>query len=157
MAPLTGRITEHFLWAEVVKTEHRSIENVLPDKLVLKAVNTAKNMERIRALLQSAIIVNSWYRSPELNQAIGGSLTSQHMKAEAVDFISPYGTSLEICKKILKYPELIKYDQLILEHSWVHVSFSSDPSTPNRMQVLSLLKSGGYAQGLTDKFGRAYG
>jgi len=152
------RVSEHFLLSEVEVTQHRNIDNSLPPELLPAAKNTAKLMERVRSLLQSAIIVNSWYRCRELNIAVGSNPeTTQHRLAEAVDFISPYGSSLDICKKILAYPELIVFDQLILEHSWVHISRRADPNAKNRMQVLSLLKGGKYASGLTNKDGVPYG
>jgi hypothetical protein len=75
------------------------------------------------------------------------------MSGEAVDFISPtYGSPLQVCKQIIGYGDIINFDQLILEHSWVHISFAISSGNP-RKQVLSLLQSGGYAQGLTDKHG----
>lgn len=112
-------------------------------------------MERVRAILNSPIHVDSWYRCLQLNRALKSKDTSQHLKGEAVDFICPeFGSPFEICVKILHYPELIIFDQLILEHTWVHISFNADPTTQPRKQVLSLLQDGGYSLGLTDPNGR---
>ena len=151
-------LSEHFSWQEVTfssTAERLGINNVYPPEITVAILNTARNMERVRALLGEPIHIDSWYRSPELNAAVHGVSTSQHLKGEAVDFLCPaYGSPLAICNKILRYPELIKFDQLILEHSWVHISFCSDPAVKPRAEVLSLLKSGGYASGLTDSDGK---
>ena len=148
-------LTEHFSLEEASTTSHRSLDNTIPPELEAAVKNTAKKMERVRALLDDkGIHINSWYRSPEVNAAVGGSKTSQHMKGEAVDFICPrFGTPLDIVKKLSNFPELLKYDQIILEHTWVHISFPSDPNAIPRNQVLTLLNNKHYAIGITDKLG----
>lgn len=156
---MTGHITDHFTWEEVTFSQTASrqgIDNTLPADLVPAVTNTAKQMERVRALLQAPVIVTSWFRCPALDLAVSGfTKKSQHSMGEAVDFISPqFGTPIDICKRILKYPELISFDQLIYEHTWVHISFNSNPAVKNRRQVLSLLESRSYASGLTDRKGR---
>lgn len=152
--------SEHFSWKEVTfssTAERYNINNSVPEVIGIACINTAKQMERIRALLGFPIHVDSWYRCPQLNTLVRGVPNSQHTKGEAVDFLcDPYGTPLQICRRIIQFPELIKFDQLILEHSWVHISFNSDPNATQRHQVLSLLNTGHYASGLTDANGVAY-
>lgn len=150
-------LSDHFTLEEAVLSqtaERQKISNVPSAAIVAVMIATAKSLERVRALLGVPISISSWYRSSALNFAVGGVPSSQHLKGEAVDFIAyGYGTPADICKQLIRYPELISFDQLILEHTWVHISFSSVPSIPNRKQVLSLLSSGHYANGLTDKEG----
>lgn len=114
----------------------------------------AIKLEKVRNLLgDKAMHIDSWYRSQQLNAAVGGVPSSQHTYGEAIDFICPlYGSPLSICRKIVENQDLIGYDQLILEHTWVHVSFAILSGKP-RGQVLSLLSSGGYSVGLTDAKG----
>lgn len=151
-------ISKFFTWDEVtvsVTAERLGLDNSLPDKLKPAAQNTATQMDKVRLLLNNPIFVHSWYRGPAL-QALPEFINphSQHPKAEAVDWVSPnFGSPLDCCKKILTRPDFIVFDQLILEHSWVHISFCSIPNTVPRKQVLSLLESGGYSIGLTDKKG----
>lgn len=156
---IPGLISENFSWYEVQHSdtaERLGIDNSLPSNLQLAAIYTAKQMERVRAILQAPIHVNSWYRGPELQKLPNfKNPKSAHPKATAVDFVSPqFGIPFGICKQILKYPELIKFNQLILEHSWVHIEFCFDPGMKPKGEVLSLLKSGGYADGLTDLEGK---
>lgn len=150
-------LSDHFTLEEATLSqtaERQKIPNVPSGEITAVMVKTAKSLERVRALLGIPMIISSWYRSPALNHAVGGVPNSQHLAGEAVDFIAPaYGTPADICKQIIRFPELVAFDQLILEHTWVHISFSGVPSIPNRKQVLSLLSSGHYASGLTDKEG----
>lgn len=148
-------ITDHFTWSEANVTDHHELDNTIPNEVIPAIVNTSRGMERVRALLNNhSVNVSSWYRSPELNRVVRGSSTSQHMRGEAVDFTCPaYGTSLQIVHHLAKYPDLLKFDQLILEHTWVHISFPSLPNVSPKRQVLTLLEWGRYAQGITDKKG----
>jgi Peptidase M15 len=157
MIPAT--LTEHFNWSEVTASSTAArlgIDNSLPEDLVSAVQNSAKKLERVRALLNSPIHIDSWYRCLQLNTVISSKPTSQHLLGEAIDFVSPeFGTPLDVCRKILHYPELIIFDQIILEHTWVHISFSANPTRQPRRQVLSLLQTGTYAIGLTDKLGNS--
>lgn len=104
-----------------------------PDSVALKNLTyTANQLDTIRALLGTPIIVSSGYRSPLVNRSVGGATRSQHTEGRAVDFVSPrFGTPKQIVEKILS--SNIPFDQLIHEFdSWVHISFS----TNNRNQAL---------------------
>jgi zinc D-Ala-D-Ala carboxypeptidase len=130
------QVTEHFSWYEVqysTTAKARGIDNTVPASLRTNVLNTAKRMEKIRALLGVPIKVTSWYRCPALNAAIGGSRTSAHMQGLAVDF-KPYHMSLADAFNIIRKSDL-DYDQIIIERTkdgaaWVHVGFSR--TTPRR-------------------------
>ena len=151
----SNTLTENFSWDEACITQIRDVDNSIPIELVPAVKFTANRMEYVRALLGVSIIINSWYRSKEVNGRVGGSDNSQHMKGSAVDFIAPrFGTPLAICQKIVKYTDLINFDQLIQEYGWVHISFNPIPGTSGRKQVLTLLNGGKrYATGLTKRDG----
>lgn len=96
-----------------------------------------KCFEPIRKWYGRPITVSSFYRSPELNKAIGGSKTSQHTKGEAIDIDT--GDNAEN-KKILEWARAnLEFDQLLWEYGnaegpdWVHISFSE---SGNRNQFL---------------------
>ena len=155
-----GTLSEHFDWDDVTRSDKAAalkINNVLPKDLGAVILNTSRGMERVRACLGKPIYIDSWYRCLELNRAVGSKDTSDHLKGRAVDFVSPkYGSSLQICDTLVKYKELIRFKQLILEHTWVHISFD-DPSVKPKLEVLSLLNGGKYALGLTNIKGEPYG
>lgn len=118
-------------------------------------VTAAQKMEVVREYLSTPIHINSWYRSLALNRELKSKDSSQHIKGEAIDFISPaYGSPSLIVKRLSAAKEIINFDQLILEHDWVHISFAILNGKP-RYQVLSLLQNGSYSVGITDKMGKA--
>lgn len=147
----------HFSWAEAEITSQRQFDNTVPVALYGAIINTAAGMEAVRTVLGGfAISVNSWYRSQAVNKAVGSKAkNSQHTKGEAVDFICPrFGSPLRICRELAGQVDFVNFDQLILEHSWIHISFTL-PNVKPRNQVLTLLSTGKYAQGLTDAAGRS--
>jgi hypothetical protein len=155
---INNQPSAHFTWEEAKVTTHRTIENDIPIELVPAIKFTADKMEAIRALLSVSISILSWYRSPKLNTAVRGAKNSQHMEGTAVDFHAPqFGSPKLICQRMVKFSGLILFDQLILEHTWVHVSFNAIPGGKARKQVLTLKQDGSYAVGLTDKFGVSFG
>lgn len=159
MNPTSMQLSPHFSLYEAThsgKAAALNIINVAPTSVTVTMRQTAMEMEIVRAVLGCAIGISSWYRCPELNAAVGSKPTSQHILGEAVDFVSPvFGTPLKICRTIIENQDQIPFDQLILEHNWVHISFAIHSGNP-RGQVLSLLSNGGYAQGLTDIKGTPY-
>ena len=84
----------------------------------------------IREHFKTPLRVSSFYRSPELNKAVGGSRTSQHVKGQAIDI---QGTGKVTNKMIFDYiKENLDFTQLIWEYgtdknpAWVHVSYDKD-------------------------------
>ena len=89
------------------------------------------------------IKITSGYRSPELCLKIGSSISSQHTKGEAVDFIIPNISNREVSDWIVNH---LEFDQCILEFwnhetnsGWIHCSYSST----NRKMYLRAFKSNG--------------
>lgn len=81
-------------------------------------------LDPIRRMWGKPIIVNSGYRCPKLNAAVGGSATSQHMKGEAADITAGDPTkNKELFDMIAQ--SAIPFDQLIDEknYRWIHVSY----------------------------------
>ena len=140
-------LTDHFHLEELIASQtavRSKIDNTPPEYIIDRLRETAVQMELVRMMLgNEPITVSSGYRSPDLNTAIGGSKTSAHCDGYAVDFIAPRaGTPLQICRKLIA--KGLKFDQLIEEGTWVHVSF--DPRM--RGQVLTM-RDGRYTPGLS--------
>lgn len=93
-------------------------------------------LDPLREMYGKPITVNSGYRCPKLNAAVGGAKNSQHMRGEAADITS--GSKTENKKLFELIRDNLSFDQLIDEsnYSWVHVSYVS--SSKNRKQILSL-------------------
>ena len=142
---MDAQLTEHFSLAELTVTSHRDIDNTPPGHIVDHLKVTARGLEHVRLLLGTPLLINSGYRCPALNDAVGGALASQHMRGEAADFIAPaFGTPFEICRAIEASD--LRFDQLIFEGTWVHASFVDDRMP--RRSVLTWRKGQGYEVGL---------
>lgn len=131
-------LSEHFTLEEFTFTIHRNIDNIPSPSELEQLRQTAANMEDVRKLLQAPINVNSAYRCLYLNKVVGGSVKSQHMLGQAVDFTAKtFGSPDKIVQTIKN--SNIPFDQLIREYDqWVHISFSAAP----RKQVLIIDKRG---------------
>jgi hypothetical protein len=148
-------LSPNFTYAEAIvsqEAERVSIDNTPNAAILATMKNTAYRLEDVRTkLYDKPILINSWYRSIPLNRLLGSKDASQHCLGEAVDFIVPgFGTPLQVCIRLAELRDTLQFDQLILEHSWIHISFSNYRT---RKQVLTLLSNRAYAPGLTDKKG----
>lgn len=83
-------------------------------------------LDGVRAIYGKPITVNSGYRCPELNKAVGGSATSDHVKGFAADITAGSKEENERLFNIIKHN--FHFSQLIDEKnfSWVHVSYNSN-------------------------------
>jgi hypothetical protein len=105
---------------------------------------TAAGLERVRHLLGFPVRVTSGYRCPELNKLVGGAPDSQHVRGEAVDFVCPlFGSPFQICIFLTEWMNVAGIDQMIMEGTWVHVSFTHNP----RRDILTM-KDGHYFKGV---------
>ena len=134
-------LSTHFTLDEMTLSQtadRRSIDNTPPPSIVEALKKTALGLEGVRTLLGAPIVISSGYRSPLLNQVVGGTKNSQHTTGQAVDFIAPgYGSPAEIVRTIVKAG--LAFDQCILEFDrWVHISFSDRP----RRQALIIDRNG---------------
>jgi hypothetical protein len=105
-------------------------------------------MQAVRDLLQVPVIIKSGYRGRNLNAAVRGSPSSQHCTGNAADFIAPgFGSTRMICVHLVKHMATLKFDQLIHEGSWVHISFS--PRRRNEVLTARFTADGvSYVRGL---------
>ncbi len=115
-----------------------------PDENVISNIRNylAPGMQRVRDRLGSSVHISSGFRCFTLNSALGGSKNSQHMEGLAADFTAPgFGTPKEIAQFLVKNADSIKFDQVIWEGQWVHVSFAAAP----RNSILTAHFEGGKA------------
>ena len=131
---------KYFTIKELCKSdtaEKNGIDNTPSDEIIENLNALIDNvLDPLRTWYSNPIYVNSGYRCPELNTAVGGVSNSQHLKGEAAD-IDVYNKSNN--QKIFEYiRDNLTYDQLLWENNgaWIHVSFRADGN--NRMQCLSI-------------------
>lgn len=98
-------------------------------------------LDPLREAWGSPIIVNSGYRCPSLNKAVGGSKTSSHMSGWAVDIVPKNGRMEEFKKFVVNFIKDKFWDQCILESNgnveWIHLSLYNN-SGKQRRQIFSL-------------------
>ena len=134
-------ISKHISYKEGVYSitaTRRGIDNT-PNKDQLSNMELVAEevFEPLRAYVGGPIKINSFFRCPELNTAIGGSSKSQHCKGQAIDIDDTFGrmTNAEMYHWIKKY---LEFDQMIWEFGdddnpdWVHVSYVSEDENRNR-------------------------
>lgn len=133
------RLTKNF-WLHEFEVTKTGLDNKIPKELLHNVVNLAGVMQRIRDVFDSEITINSGYRSPMVNRAVGGKIPepgkkgSAHLYGLACDFTVKGKTPYEVCKALEFLVEALGIDQLIYEGTWVHVGLSEDKS---RHQVLT--------------------
>ena len=115
----------------------KGIDNTPPPAIKVKLTSLINNLlDPIREAWGSPISVNSGYRCPVLNKAVGGVSTSQHQKGEAADITVG---SPELNRQLFNLIANgdFDFDQLIDEsnYSWVHISYSAGK---NRHKILHL-------------------
>jgi len=134
-------ISKHISYKEGVysRTATRlGIENEPNDRQMDNMCLLAEEVfEPLRVWVGGPIKINSFFRSPELNTAIGGSSKSQHCHGQAIDLDDTFGraTNAEMYEFIKEY---LDFDQIIWEFGdednpdWVHVSYVSEKENRNR-------------------------
>jgi hypothetical protein len=96
-----------------------------------------KIFEPLRKWVGGPIRINSFYRGPELNKAIGGSSKSQHCKGQAMD-IDDNGCHKTNAEMYAWIKDNVDFDQMIWEFgddknpNWVHISYVSPEENRNR-------------------------
>ena len=136
------QLSEHFTLEELTVTSHREFDNT-PN------ADQINNLERLSELLEQVkkivgnkpIMVNSGFRSLQVNNSVGSKPTSQHCLGCAADIRVPGMTPDEVVQAIKASD--IPYDQLIREFdSWTHISVPSHAGDNPRRQALIIDKQG---------------
>ena len=143
-------ISEHISYKEGVysRTATRlDIDNEPNDEQMNNMCLIAQEVfEPLRMWVGGPIKINSFFRSPKLNKAIGGSTKSQHCHGQAIDIDDTFGraTNAEMYDFIKEH---LDFDQMIWEFGdednpdWVHVSYVSEDK--NRNKCLQAYKENG--------------
>jgi len=135
-------LTEHFTLEELTHTDHREFDNE-PNEAELENIKRlAAFLEEVKTALGGRpIMVNSAFRSKQVNDAVGSKDTSQHRIGCAADIRVPGVTPDEVVKTIIAAG--LPYDQVIREFDrWTHISIPNEPARAPRKQALIIDKTG---------------
>ena len=135
-------MTEHFTLAELTHTDHREFDNT-PNEAELKNLKRlAEFLEQVKTVLGGKpIMVNSAFRSKQVNDAVGSKDTSQHRIGCAADLRVPAMTPDEVVKAIIASD--LGYDQVIREFDrWTHISIPNVVGAAPRKSKLIIDKLG---------------
>ena len=143
------KLTENFTLSEMTKSEtalRHGLDNTPGDAEIANLKRLAENvLQPIRNHYKRGVKVNSGYRAPDVNAAVGGSKTSDHCRGQAADIEIPGVANADLAEWI---KDNLKFTQLILEFytpgvpdsGWVHVSY--DPGNLKK-QVMTAMRENG--------------
>ena len=135
-------LTEHFTLEELTATDHRQFDNTPNETERANLVRLAGLLELVKvALGGKPVMVNSAFRSKQVNDAVGSKDTSQHRVGCAADIRVPGMTPDQVVKAVIAAK--LPFDQLIREFDrWTHISIPNDPKGKPRGQTLIIDKAG---------------
>lgn len=135
-------LTEHFTLEELTITDHREFKNEPNPTETANLVRVANLLEQVKvAIGGKPVMVNSAFRSKQVNDAVGSKDTSQHRVGCAADIRVPGMTPDQVVKAIIAAK--LPFDQLIREFDrWTHISVANDVKGKPRSQVLIIDKQG---------------
>ena len=145
----TIKLSEHFSLAELTKTSVKSADGNIPSHVAIENLTRLCGwLEHLRSMYnilygdgKVPIIINSGFRSPEVNKKVGGSPTSNHLTGCAAD-IKVFGIeqAMRYAVILLNYADntMQEFDELLIERSkkgtyWLH--FAVRPKD-NRRKIL---------------------
>lgn len=143
---MDGRPGDYFTWDELTRTG-TGLPNVPgPRERTNLLILTAHVLDPLRRHLGRPVRITSGFRSNQVNQAVGGSLTSAHKTGEAADLKVEGMTAAEIVEAIkladIDFDQVIAYAQSRGGH--VHIGIKAGASSRHRHQLLWAPSSGGY-------------
>ena len=135
-------LSEHFTLDELTHTDHREFDNVPNESELANLKRLAAFLETVKSAIGGKpIIVNSAFRSKQVNDAVGSSDRSQHRIGCAADIRVPQMSPDEVVKAIIAAN--LPYDQVIREFDrWTHVSIPNSVDAKPRGQKLIIDKTG---------------
>jgi hypothetical protein len=141
-------LTTHFTLEELTHTDHREYDNTPNEQELENLKRLANFLEQVKTVLGGKpIMVNSAFRSKQVNDAVGSKDSSQHRVGCAADIRVPFMTPDEVVKAVIA--SNLEYDQLIREFSdpvkgggWTHISVPNVPGAVPRKQALIIDKQG---------------
>ena len=142
-------LSEHFTLEELTHTDHREFDNTPNDAERTNLERLAAFLEQVKTVLGGKpIMINSAFRSKQVNDAVGSKDTSQHRIGCAADIRVPGMTPDEVVKAVIASG--LPYDQIIREFynpeakagGWTHISVPNTKDMTPRRQALIIDRTG---------------
>lgn len=135
-------MTPHFTLAELTHTDHRVFDNTPNEQELANLKRLALFLEQVKTVLGGKpIIINSAFRSKQVNDAVGSKDTSQHRIGCAADIRVPSMTPDQVVRAVIASD--LGYDQVIREFDrWTHISIPNQTGGSPRKQALIIDKAG---------------
>lgn len=135
-------LSPHFTLAELTVTDHREFDNTPNAAEIANLTRLAQFLELVKAKLDGKpIMVNSAFRSKQVNDAVGSKDTSQHRLGCAADIRVPGMTPDQVVRAVMSHG--LYYDQIIREFdSWTHISIPNLTDSLPRRQALVIDRAG---------------
>ena len=135
-------LTEHFTLEELTATRHRQFDNTPNDSELANLLRLAEFLEQVKTALDGKpIMINSGFRSKQVNDSVGSKDTSQHRIGCAADLRVPGMAPDAVVKAVVAAG--LPFDQIIREFdSWTHISVTNTPDGTPRRQALIIDKAG---------------
>ena len=124
-----AKLSEHFLLGEFTKSgSHPNIYNVPTHEAIANMKHLCQWLEVLRERSGGPIVINSGYRSPQLNRAVGGASNSNHLTGCAVDIrVTGFEQAIRYAAILLDYADEThqEFDELLVERNrfgaiWLH-------------------------------------
>ena len=135
-------LSKHFTLAELTVTDHREFDNSPTQEEISNLQRLAQLLEQVKETLGGKpIMINSAFRSKQVNDAVGSSDKSQHRKGCAADLRVPGMTPDQVVRAVIVAD--LPYDQIIREFDrWTHISIPNTEDAAPRGNALIIDKAG---------------
>ena len=135
-------MTPHFALAELTVPSHRQFDNTPNEAETANLQRLAEFLEQVKTALDGKpIMVNSAFRSKQVNDSVGSKDTSQHRIGCAADLRVPGMTPDQVVRAVIAAG--LPFDQIIREFdAWTHISVTNTPDGTPRRQALIIDKAG---------------
>ena len=136
------KLSQYFTLGELTKSSHAEVYNIPSHQAIENLKRVCEWLEELRACAGVPIIINSGYRSPQLNKKVGGAATSNHLTGCAVDIrVNGFEQALRYAVILLDIADETKqdFDEILIEKNrygamWLHFAVRP-PSQENRRKI----------------------